>query len=93
MNKFDVKALLEETKKQTARDIIKKINEDLTGCLNKQEELYDDWLEGRSSYDEYNKYIRFQQGYECALKNSIRDIEDDYKVGPRYILEGIKTNG
>lgn len=83
MNKFDVKVLLEETKKQTARDIIKELNKNLAECMKMKEEALKNICEYKSRYYHLD-------GYEGALCDAIKCIEDDYKVGPRYILEESK---
>lgn len=86
MNKFDVKVLLEETKKQTARDIIRMLNENLAKCMEKKEELIHNIGNKQMNYLEYGPQLRHLTGYEGALCDAIYCIEEDYKVGPRHIL-------
>lgn len=87
MNKFDVKVLLEETKKQTARDIIKLIRERQIIWARKCEELDEELESGKITFDQYKSHKEFYDGYSTALDRAIYDIEDEYNVGARKILE------
>ena len=52
----------------------------------KKEELIHNIGNKQMNYLEYEPQIRHLTGYEGALCDAIYCIEEDYKVGPRHIL-------
>ena len=91
MNKFDVKVLLEETKKQVARDIIRDLVAQQGACLfgnGSNVDAESQLEEGKITFTQLQSY---NDGYFKALQNAINSIENTYDVGARKILEAANS--
>lgn len=94
MNKFDVKVLLEETRKQTARDIIRDLVAQQSACLfgnGSNVDAESQLEEGKITFTQYKALQSYNDGYFKALQNAINSIENRYDVGARKILEAANS--